>query len=78
MKIKVIGLILVLSVVLVCFHCQKDTPADIAAEKEDAYTPAGGEGQGLSPGNATSPLGNIFMNHKRIEGWSKSRYDGLM
>jgi len=40
MKIKVIALILVLSVVLVCFHCRKDTPADTAAQKKEAEAAA--------------------------------------
>jgi parvulin-like peptidyl-prolyl isomerase len=40
MKIKVIGLILVISVVLVCFHCKKDTPGDTTVEKKDAKAAA--------------------------------------
>jgi peptidyl-prolyl cis-trans isomerase C len=40
MKIKVIGLILVISVVLVCFNCKKDTPGDTAVEKKDAKVSA--------------------------------------
>ena len=40
MKIKVILLILVISVVLVCFHCKNDTPRDTAVEKENAKATA--------------------------------------
>ena len=40
MKIKVIALILVISVVLVCFHCKKDTPGDTPVEKKDAKAAA--------------------------------------
>ncbi|MFC2140741.1 peptidylprolyl isomerase [Acidobacteriota bacterium] len=40
MKIKVILLILVISVVLVCFHCKNDTPRDTAVEKEEAKAAA--------------------------------------
>jgi parvulin-like peptidyl-prolyl isomerase len=40
MKIKPIALILVIAVVLVCFHCRKDTPGDTTVEKEDARAAA--------------------------------------
>lgn len=36
MKIKVITLTLVISLVLVCFHCKKDTPKDTLLEKKEA------------------------------------------
>jgi len=40
MKIKVIALILVISVVLVCYHCKKDTPGDTTVENKDAKAEA--------------------------------------